>query len=881
MAKINVGGPYPRYYWVVVFIAAVLIFAQGYYVYHRSLGPTDGVTWTVAGRVETVEPGGPAEKAGFRVGDKIVALDDVSEPEALRRKLVAISDAYHVGDRHHAIVERDGQRLRLEYQVESNYRDWLHLLALMFGNLVALAFLATGLGVFFLKPRDRQVLLFCLAFVAISTFFGNILPVYLRRLPLGTGHLIWFVQTMLSIFALPLTLHFFLTFPSPVGLVKRWPRLMPVIYIPSILFLPVAIIGSLPPMYNFDLSPWLRESLRSLDFSWYIRLVAIVYFVAGIIALAVNYRAAVSPDHRRRVRVLMVGTIVGFGPLVALTGLGRRALLFTHEWEAAVGFLVLFAPLSVAYAIIKHRLFDLRLVIRRSLQYALARHVLFAVLISPMALLIIDLIASHGNFIRHQLQEEYPRIGLYLLAGALLISVHRPLMSWLDRKFFREAYDARKILSELAEKIGLMVNTQELMSMVMGEIDKSLHIKCGALLLCDPGSDFFCSHHTIGHHPCPISIPVESRLVAELEKSRAWPLEVHSDEAVAGLRELPPADRQLLREAGINLIVPLRLSNKVIGMMLLGEKQSEEPYSKEDKELLMTVAAQTALGIERARLSSEMAEEEKLKREMEIAQEVQAQLFPQSVPRLATLDVAGVCRPAQGVGGDYYDFLPLAPGRLGVAIGDISGKGISAALLMANLQASLRSQAAVAGNNVAQLMSQVNSLLFRSTSINKYATLFYAAYDEVTQALTYVNAGHNAPLLVRSPSLRRPEGIARMIRPVASGNLALVPEVENGASICRLETGGTIIGAFEASIFQQETLHLEPGDVLVAYTDGVIEAHSSQGEAFGEERLEQLVLDNHAASARDLVHRIVETVSDFTRGTHQHDDMTLVVLKIV
>jgi len=301
--------------------------------------------------------------------------------------------------------------------------------------------------------------------------------------------------------------------------------------------------------------------------------------------------------------------------------------------------------------------------------------------------------------------------------------------------------------------------------------------------------------------------------------------------------------------------------------------------------LLMTVAAQTALGVERARLSAEMAREEKLKREVEIAQEVQARLFPQSVPRLTTLDIAGICLPAQGVAGDYYDFLPLAPGRLGVAIGDISGKGISAALLMANLQASLRSQAALAGDNVGRLLSAVNKLLFHSTSVNKYATLFYATYDEAARRLTYVNAGHNGPLLVRGRSLDGPRGVgtpsAQTLQPAASGTLAFAASVPAPYSVQRLETGGMVVGAFESPEFQQETIHLDAGDLVVAYTDGIIEAHSPDEEVFGEERLEQLVLENQTLSASELVNLIVKTVADFTHGADQHDDMTLVVMKVL
>lgn len=885
MLKRGQGGAQPWYYYVVVFVAAVLIFAQGIYLYYRSVGPTDGVAWTNRGRIQSIEPGGPAQKAGLQVGDQIVALDGISDPEPLRQWLVTVSDTYRVGNHHTATVLRSGQRLNLTYEVESNYRDAGHFLAQMFDNLVALAFLAVGLGVFLLKPGDPQVLLFCLAFAGVSTSFGTILPVYLRRLPVGLGHVIWVVQTTLEVFALPLMLHFFLTFPTPLGLVKRLPRLTTLIYIPFALLFPFLILGALPLMYNFGVNPRLEDSLFKVAQHIPVQPVVIGYFLAGEVALAANYWVARSPDHRRRMRVLMVGAIVGFAPLIIMAYFSDPTRVFRTEWEAVAGLLVLFVPLSFAYAIIKHRLFDLRLVIRRSLQYALARHVLFAALISPMAILVFDIIAGHQDFLRQYLKTEFPRLSLYLLIGVVMVTVHRPLMSWLDRKFFREAYDARKILSGLAEEISLIVDINELVSMVIKQIDDSLHIKYAALLLREPGSDHFHWVHSLGAHPCPVRIPTASRLIGEIRR-RPWrPLELRSSEAEDWLRGLTPEDAAFLRNAPIDLIIPLRLSRDIIGLMLLGEKRSEEPYSREDRELLMTVAAQTALAVERARLSAEMAREEKLKRELEIAQEVQARLFPQSVPHFATLDIAGVCLPAQGVAGDYYDFLPLAPGRLGIAIGDISGKGISAALLMANLQASLRSQAALAGDEVAKLLCTVNMLLYHSTDVNKYATLFYGTYDDASRRLTYVNAGHNAPLLVRGQSLGEPNGAgsssARVIHPAASGSLALAAELETSCGIQRLETGGMIIGAFESPAFQQETIHLASGDLIVAYTDGIIEAQSPEGEAFGEECLEQLVLQSTGSCASELVNVIIQAVSDFTRGADQHDDMTLVVMKVL
>ncbi len=208
-------------------------------------------------------------------------------------------------------------------------------------------------------------------------------------------------------------------------------------------------------------------------------------------------------------------------------------------------------------------------------------------------------------------------------------------------------------------------------------------------------------------------------------------------------------ERQLLEQLHTRLIVPLATTERLLGFISLGEKLSEEPYSKEDKELLLAVAQQTAIALDYAQLISHVAEQEKLKLEIEFAKEVQAELFPQTLPQLKTLDYTGSCQPASGVGGDYYDFLLLAADQLGIALGDISGKGVSAALLMASLQALLRSHAPACGNRVDKLISEINRLMHASTGSSKYATFFYGLYDDRQRTLTYVNAGHNAPMLFR------------------------------------------------------------------------------------------------------------------------------------
>jgi sigma-B regulation protein RsbU (phosphoserine phosphatase) len=268
-------------------------------------------------------------------------------------------------------------------------------------------------------------------------------------------------------------------------------------------------------------------------------------------------------------------------------------------------------------------------------------------------------------------------------------------------------------------------------------------------------------------------------------------------------------------------------------------------------------AAQTTLALEVARLTTaigrEMAQRERLNRELEIAREVQEHLFPQRLPSVPDLDYCGRCRPAREVGGDYYDFLELPEGRFGIAIGDVSGKGIGAALMMASLEASLRALARE-GHDLAKLMQQINSLVYEASSANRYATLFYAEYDPRSRQLAYVNAGHNPPMILRKSAA--------------------------ACHVFRLETGGPVIGLLRHG-YQQGSFPLESGDLVVLFTDGISESMNAREEEWGEGRLVEFAKSCHGLPAFEVMTRTLAAAEGFAAGASQHDDMTLVVLRVL
>jgi len=256
-----------------------------------------------------------------------------------------------------------------------------------------------------------------------------------------------------------------------------------------------------------------------------------------------------------------------------------------------------------------------------------------------------------------------------------------------------------------------------------------------------------------------------------------------------------------------------------------------------------------AVEAQRRAMAEKLEFERRVAQELEIARRVQARLFPQTLPKLRSLEYAGSCIQARQVGGDYYDFLNLGQQRLGLVIGDIAGKGIAAALLMANLQANLRSHCAIASDEPQRFLRSVNQSFCENTSDAAYATLFFAEYDDSVQQLRYVNCGHLPGLLLRSDN-----------------------------SIERLDSTSTVLGLFKEWDCSVGECRLSAGDTLAVYTDGITESFDEAGEEFGEERLIEALVRNRGLPPNELVTSIVADVQQFSPD-EQHDDITLIIAR--
>ena len=306
----------------------------------------------------------------------------------------------------------------------------------------------------------------------------------------------------------------------------------------------------------------------------------------------------------------------------------------------------------------------------------------------------------------------------------------------------------------------------------------------------------------------------------------------------------------LLSEIGVDLIVPMEVQGRTKGLILLGERITKQSYSEADIEFIYSVGSLAIISIENKRLFLEELEKQKMEEELDLAREIQQNLLPQSLPGFSNFDIAAVNMSSKQVGGDYYDVIQFDENNFYIAIADVSGKGTPASLLMANIQAFLQ---VVCRHDmeIEKSTGLINDLISANTSDGRFITFFWALINNEEKKMTYVNAGHNQPLLIRNGKIKK------------------------------LNKGGMILGVMETTIpYDSETINLQKDDVIVLFTDGISEAMNKESEEFSDKRLEEHSIKLASLSAQEILDGIKNEVTEFTKGTSQSDDLTMLVLKV-
>lgn len=306
-----------------------------------------------------------------------------------------------------------------------------------------------------------------------------------------------------------------------------------------------------------------------------------------------------------------------------------------------------------------------------------------------------------------------------------------------------------------------------------------------------------------------------------------------------------------LSDLGIELVIPMKIKSLTKGLILLGERRTKAGYSQSDIEFVSSVGGLAIISIENAHLFEETLEKQRLEKDLELARNIQKNLLPKKVPKFENFQIAAYNNSARQVGGDYYDIVQLDENNTLFAVADVSGKGVQAALLMANLQAFLKS---ICKQNLPldESTNMINDLVSENTTMGSFITFFWGVLNNSEKKLTYVNAGHNPPILLRN------------------------------SEIIRLKKGGMILGVMETMVpYLSETVQLQTGDIILTFTDGITEAMNIDNEEYSDERLEEFVKGKSSLSAEEFLNALMTDIREFTQGAEQSDDITSLVIKVL
>jgi len=698
-----------------------------------------------------------------------------------------------------------------------------------------------GFWVVLSRPHDMR------AWLLLGMMLGFEALVPINGWP-GVWFTIWIGWTVLLTGSIPVWIMLFgIHFPHRSPLDRDYPFAKWLMLTPLCLLVGEDVWFNVGKQLDFDsynlVRPYIMEA-DTLRMAFSIAAVAVFFVSLG----GKSFRE-VEADSRRRLRILWLGSAVGLVPFLIVAVI---ALMKGTEWgtglpqslKMCVMLVLTIFPLSLAQVIVAQREMNVRMVLRVGMQYALAQGGLRFIRTAVAVFAVIAFVDALDDTPGETKLQHFTAAA----AGATLLLIRKTLSErvtvWVDKRFFREAYSSEKILSELSAEARKFVEAGPLLETVTKRIGQTLHIERVVVL----------RRHNGSYAGPGVELPEGSKTIRLLQNTDK-PLTVYFDDENSWVHNVTDAERECLRYLNAQVLLPLSGREELMGVMSLGPKKSDEPYSRNDLRLLQSVASQTGLTMENtqlfATLASEAVKRERIARELEIAREVQERFFPQKFPQLKGLQCAGKCRPALGVGGDYFDFLNLPGGLLGIAIGDVSGKGISAALLMASLRASLRGQTIGGTTELAGLMSNMNMLVYEASTSNRYATFFYAQFDPATRLLHYVNAGHNSPVILR------------------------------GDAELTLGEGGPVVGLLPRAGYSQASIELLPGDIFIGYTDGISEAMNGRDDEWGEEAMIKTAKQLRDFGPGEIIDGIIAEADRFADGAEQHDDMTLLVVKVL
>jgi serine phosphatase RsbU (regulator of sigma subunit) len=608
------------------------------------------------------------------------------------------------------------------------------------------------------------------------------------------------------------------------------------------------IIRYIPYMISLALAVWGVLALIDPSNPWgyvdpwrysYIYTSIGIFFFIGV--MLYHQFAHSAPAVRQPARIVLWGSLLAFSPTVLWMLAPYLGLQIAWNPGLFLPFLILF-PISIAIAILRYRLWDIDVIINRTLVYALLTIILVLIYLASVVILQRTFQTLTGE------RSDLAAVVSTLVLVALFIPVRLYVQEFVDRRFYRRRYDAVKTVSAFSTSL-------------RNEVDLDRVIQRLELVIHDTIYPSHCSTWLREKSDFRIHQPEDEKpsIKDDIDDFRITPEDAlielfSSGPGTLGLDELQDESYNLqsLTDGGYQLVVPLITQGELIGWLGLGARLSEQKYSFDDKVLLSRLAIQVAPTVRVAQLvaeqQAEAIERERLDQELLVASRIQTGLLPKKLPQFDGWHVSAFYQPAREVGGDFYEFEYFEDGRLGIFVGDVTDKGIPAALVMATTRTLLKA-AAGEFDSPGMVLARVNNLLVADIPDNMFVTCFYAILDPDAGKMVFSNAGHNLPYRLTKHEV--------MEIKAAGMPLGLMPDME----------------------YDVHEMIIEPGDDMIFYTDGLVEAHNNDREMFGSQRLKNLFADFSGEDGA-LIDRLMQELKDFMgEDQEQEDDITFVGVK--
>jgi serine phosphatase RsbU (regulator of sigma subunit) len=828
-----------RIYWVYFFLAllitVVVYTLYGVNVYRWQDSPDFGWrTMYNSGANVVAEVFKAGEAPGIRAGDTVQAINGQAYNTFDELYFKVRNDK--PGAVNTYTILRDGKTMEISI---TNGRLGLQTVLKRSGPIfvIGLIYVIIGVLVFLMKPQAPESRLFFVmtSFIGMEISYGA---------PSDLMSPLWLydVRLLIDVFLPAPIIHLALRFPKRHIFLKKIPWLWTVPYLVS---LAIFILFKITSTAYWN-SPPLLNMINDL------------YLMLGILVILVsmvwNFLRDTSVTIRLQSQVIFLGIILGF--FIPTTDLTLRTFWNTYLFpDPVIGFVIFLSifPISIGYTIVRHDLFEIDVIVRRTYGYVLSTAAIIGAFVLVQSLL--------NVLLRTTEVSKSPVFSILFVLGVVFFfkPIHERLQGFVDRVFHRQQYDYRKTIKDVSETMIRILNPCEIYETLIGSAVKEMSLENGVIFLSDPARQGYRVQVAEG-------IDTKELVSRQLDKDNAL-LRVIEEKKDAIFRhdlDLHPlfeGSREVLqntfRSFASELMLPMKYKDEIRGIISLGRKKSGKMFTPQDLDLLKTLTNQSVVALENAKLFEENLEKGRMEEELKIAHDIQVSMLPEKAPSIEGFKIAASSIPAKEVGGDFYDFIEMdgngAGDKLAIVIGDVSGKAVSGALVMAASRSIFR-VLAESHTSVEKVMSIGNVRLNSDVKKGMFVALLYSILDPRQKMLTLSNAGQTQPIICSSGS---------------SAPLYIDTEGDRFP-----------LGIVKDCDYQETKVPLKRGDTLVFYTDGVVEAMNDKQELYGFERFLTSIGDGRLLDANTLLKKLMDDVSHYVGGVEQHDDLTIVVVKV-